>query len=398
MVKNFIPVTEAKELIKNNCTPLQAVEIPLRKALNTVLASDVYSPVNIPGFAQSAMDGYAIAYDELKNTSSFIISGESFAGITGQLKLNEGEAIRIFTGAPVPLQADTVIMQEHVSVSNGQISITDPSNIIKGQHVRPAGSEIMQGSLAMSKGELLTAPAIGFLAGLGTTTVPVFPFPSVTIITTGKEIIQPGNELAFGQVYGSNSASLSAALQQLHLHKIDCTTVDDNITLLEKSIENAVLNSDIVLITGGVSVGDYDLVPGALKNIGLEIIFHKVQQRPGKPLLFGRKNNKLVFGLPGNPSSVLSCFYNYVVPAIQYKMNRPIPFLPTMQMKMKEAFSKKIPLTQFLKGYYKDNEVMWLGAQESFRLSSFAVSNCLIEIPAEKNMIEKDEWVTVHLI
>jgi molybdopterin molybdotransferase len=250
----------------------------------------------------------------------------------------------------------------------------------------------------MQKGELLTPAAIGFLAGLGITRVPVFPFPKISIITTGKEIVKPGADLRFGQVYESNSFTLTAALQQYQVKEVNALGADDNLEQLVSIIGDAFESSDILLLTGGVSVGDYDLVPAALEASGVNIIFHKVKQRPGKPLLFGIKDKKLVFGLPGNPSSVLSCFYNYVLPAIQQMMHRSTPFIETRMMKMKESFVKQVPLTQFLKGNYSNDEVLHLGAQESFRLSSFAVANCLIEIPAEKSMVEKGEPVKVHVI
>lgn len=397
MANTLITVEEAKALIKENCKPLNVVSLRLNNALNTVLAEDIYSPIDMPGFEQSAMDGYAIAFDDLAQANSIMVIGESYAGITQQQLLQPQTAIRIFTGAPLPLNADTVVMQEHVKRNGDEITIDAPI-LSKGMNVRSKGSEIKKGSLAMRKGELLSPAAIGYLAGLGTTQIKVYDFPSVSIITTGKEIIPPGNSLQFGQVYESNSLTLTNALKQIHISKISVYVADDEMEVLQSTIEKALHESDIVLITGGVSVGDYDLVPAALAKSGVDTVFHKVKQRPGKPLLFGRKGYKTVFGLPGNPSSVLSCFYNYVLPAIQYMMNRPGGFIETRLLKMKEEFTKQIPLTQFLKGRYENDEVIQLGAQESFRLSSFAVANCLIEIPAEKMLVSKGEIVRVHVL
>jgi molybdopterin molybdotransferase len=397
MANIFITVEEAKMLIRDHCSPLQPVNILLADACNTVLAEDLYSPVNMPAFDQSAMDGYALAFDDLRSYHSLTITGESFAGITNQLSLQSGSAIRIFTGAPLPSGADTVVMQEQVARKDNEI-ILDPSKLTRGQNVRLQGSEINKGSLAIQKEELLTPAAIGFLTGLGFTQVMVHPFPSVSIITTGKEIIAAGHPLQFGQVYESNSITLKTALQQFQIRNVNIVAVDDEMDALKAAIKHALQVADLVLITGGVSVGDYDLVPSALSLCGVQTIFHKVKQRPGKPLLFGSKEQKLVFGLPGNPSSVLSCFYNFVVPCLQLLMNRKTPFIETKTLKMKEPFTKQIPLTQFLKGIYNRDEVVYLGAQESFRMSSFAVANCLIEIPADKSMIEKGELVEVHVI
>ena len=384
-------------MVNRFCQPLKQVIIPLADACNTVLAEDMYSPVDIPFFDQSAMDGYAVAFSDLESNSSFTVTGESFAGITNLISLEKGNAIRIFTGAPVPEDADTVIMQELVTRNNNAL-LVDSSKISKGQNVRLQGSEIKKGSLAVQKGELLTPAAIGFLTGLGFTEVPAYPFPVVSVITTGKEIIPAGRPLKFGQVYESNSITLKAALQQFQIRNVSIHTADDEMAPLKEVINHALATSDIVLITGGVSVGDHDLVPLALTACGVETIFHKVKQRPGKPLLFGRKDGKPVFGLPGNPSSVLSCFYNFVVPALQQLMNRKSPFIETKTARIKEGFTKQIPLTQFLKGLYANDEVEYLGAQESFRMSSFARANCLIEIPADKMIINKGEWVEVHVI
>jgi molybdopterin molybdotransferase len=288
-------------------------------------------------------------------------------------------------------------MQEQVTRNDNEV-IFDVSKIIHGQNVRLVGSEIKKGSLAMEKGELLTPAAIGFLTGLGFTEVNVNPFPAISIITTGKEIIAAGTPLKFGQVYESNSITLKAALQEFQIRNVNIVAVDDEMDALKAAINQALKAADLVLITGGVSVGDYDLVPSALSMCGVQTLFHKVKQRPGKPLLFGIKEQKLVFGLPGNPSSVLSCFYNFVVPALQCLMNRKSPFFETKTLRMKEAFTKQIPLTQFLKGHYTNDEVIFLGAQESFRMSSFAVANCLIEIPADKMTVEKGELVNVLVI
>lgn len=393
----FITVEEAKTLVRENCRPLKPEQVLLADALNNVLAEDLYSPVDIPGFNQSAMDGYAVAFDDLSSSISLTVTGESFAGITKPLSLEKGNAIRIFTGAPIPEGADTVVMQEMANRRDNEI-FPDTTKIVKGQNVRLQGSEIKAGNLAMEKGELLTPAAIGFLTGLGITQTMTYPFPVVRIITTGKEIIQAGQPLQFGQVYESNSITLKTALQQFQIRNVTILAVDDEMADLESAVNDALNSASLVLITGGVSVGDYDLVPAALKTCGVQTVFHKVKQRPGKPLLFGMKGHTAVFGLPGNPSSVLSCFYNFVVPGLQYFMNRKSSLTESRTFKMKETFTKQIPLTQFLKGIYSGDEVVFLGAQESFRMSSFAVANCLIEIPADKTVVEKGEWVKVVVI
>ncbi len=176
--------------------------------------------------------------------------------------------------------------------------------------------DIQQGALALHKDEYLTAGAIGFLTALGVTEVNVYKKPSISIIITGNELQQPGKDLQYGQVYEANSFMLKAALQQLHFNEVEVVHADDNLERLTSILNNALNKNDIILLCGGISVGDYDFVLQAATDCGVQQLFHKVKQRPGKPLYFGKKENKIVFGLPGNPSSVLTCFYEYVVEAL----------------------------------------------------------------------------------
>jgi molybdopterin molybdotransferase len=397
MTNNLISVADAKALVVTHCKPLQPVEISIADALQTVLAKDVFAAIDMPSFNQSAMDGYAFCFADYEAGKSLEVVGESFAGNSEISQLQTGTCIRIFTGAPVPVGADTVVMQEHTKRTGDQLMIDSP-NITKGLNVRSQGSEINKGSLALEAGSLITPAAIGYLASVGISIIPVYNFPKVSIITTGKELVQTGNPLALGQVYESNSLTLKAALQQLQVATINIQWVDDNIDEMIVAVQQALNTADLVLITGGVSVGDYDYVIPALKACDVTTIFHKVKQRPGKPLYFGKKDNKIVFGLPGNPSSVLSCYYNYVLPAIQQLMHRNEALITTRQLPLAGTFTKPKGLAHFLKGAYVNEQVKHLAAQESFRLSSFALANCLIEIPENAEVVNTGEMVTVHVI
>lgn len=392
----MISVEEAKKIITENTIALQPVKMHLQKAAGKVLAEDIYSSVDIPAFPQSSMDGYAFSFSQWKQHKKLMIEGEIAAGSKTEILLADGKAVRIFTGAPVPPGADTVVMQEKVTVQNSTIIIADET-ITPGTNVRPIGSEMKAGKLALEKGTLLSPAAIGFLAGIGITAIEVFPNPSITIIITGKELQQAGNPLQYGQVYESNSFTLSSALYQLHFENINIIRTDDDLEILTGILEYALQQSDLVLVTGGISAGDYDFVLQAASNCGVKKLFHKIRQRPGKPLFFGKKENKIIFGLPGNPSSVLTCFYEYVLTTLAILTRQQLN-LQTIIVPIEKSFSKTNALTHFLKGFYNGETVSVLDAQESYRLSSFAKANCLIKINEEQTQCAAGEMVEVHLL
>lgn len=390
----MISVEEAKKLIHEQVSSLAPVKVKLDEAAGLVLAENIYAVCDIPAFRQSSMDGYALKFEE--GLSQLNLIGEVAAGNAEQVSLKSGETYRIFTGAPLPKGADTVIMQEKVTVENSKITLLD-KNLKRGLNAREKGSEISAGDLAMSKGNLLTPAAVGFLAGIGIDEVSVVPKPSIAIILTGNELQKPGLPLAFGQVYESNSSALNAALRQVGITSTKVFNAKDELEILIKVLNTALQTSDIVLLTGGVSVGDYDFVIEAASSCGVEQIFHKVKQKPGKPLYFGRKPDQLIFGLPGNPSSVLSCFYNYVLPAIAILTNTKNK-VKQVYATLAADYSKPSGLTHFLKGIYSDGRANPLGAQESFRLSSFAQANCLICLSEDKTDFSTGDQVTVFLL
>ncbi|MCX2452274.1 molybdopterin molybdotransferase MoeA [Pedobacter sp. PLR] len=390
----MITVTEAKTLISSHITPLNSTMVRLEKASGLILAKDIYAGCDIPAFRQSSMDGYAIKFED--RAKELILAGEMAAGTDQSITLIKGEASRIFTGAPLPIGADTVVMQEKVSLKGGRIVLQD-EKLQPGANVRDQGAEIKFGDLAMKKGTLLSPAAIGFLAGIGILNLEVFPLPKISIIVTGKELQQPGLELGFGQVYESNSYSLSAALKIEGLAELNIFQADDDLGQLTQILDEALTLSDVVLLTGGVSVGDYDFVLEASKNCSIEQIFHKVKQKPGKPLFFGKKGTKLIFGLPGNPSSVLSCYYNYVLPGIK-QLSQQADSVRYIQAKLAKDYKKPTGLSHFLKGSYENGRVSPLNAQESFRLSSFALANCLICLEEEKEDFLTGETVTIMML
>lgn len=392
----LLPVSEARALITHHTLLQPAVCTPLEKALGKVLAADVYAPVSIPAFEQSAMDGYAFNYTGWKQQALPVV-GEMAAGATAPMTVTAGQAVRIFTGAPIPAGADTVVMQEKVRIDNNQLIILD-EEIQAGANVRAAGSEIRSGALALTKGSLLTPAAIGFLAGIGLGEVEVYAAPFITIILTGNELQAPGTPLQYGQVYESNSYTLRTALQQMQVTGVSVMEVEDELDKLTATIADALTVSDLVLLTGGVSVGNYDYVARALAANGVRPVFHKLKQKPGKPLYFGKKEQQLIFGLPGNPSSVLTCFYEYVYPCIRQLMGFEERVLPVMQLPLLNDYSKKPGLTHFLKGYYDKTGARVLQAQESYRMQSYAVCNCLIVLPEAETDFKEGQMIEVHIL
>lgn len=390
----MISVSEAKELIHTHCNHQRVESRLLSKAQGYILAKPVNALIDTPPFHQSAMDGYAFSFKNWDGKSDMELIGEVQAGNNNIIDLKPFQAVRIFTGAALPAGTDTVVIQEHVTKSGNSIHIEN-TQLIKSANVRLQGSQTKKGEPALDKGQLLTAPAISFLAGIGIEKADVFSKPVISVIVTGKELIQPGEEMIKGKIYESNSFGLTAGLNALDIKPVSVEVADD----VEEIIINAItkqLKSDIIILTGGVSVGDYDLVLPALKKCGVENIFHKVKQKPGKPFYFGKLNQTLVFGLPGNPASVLSCFYEYVVPAISCFTKRQ--YQKKLKMPLANNYKKKTGMTYFLKGKTNEKEVAVLNNQESYLMNSFAIADCIIELEEDKDFFLRGELVTILMI
>ena len=392
----MITVAEAKKIILENTETMQPVRMPLDQVAGLVLAEDLYAITDIPAYAQSSMDGYALSFGGWQQYKKLKMAGMVAAGSEDRPLLSPEEAVRIFTGAAVPDGADTVVIQEKSKTENGELIIEDTA-LEQGANVRPKGSEIKTGDLALSKNSRLSPAAIGFLTGIGITHVNVYPAPSVSIIVTGNELQEPGKPLRHGQVYESNSFTLRAVLQQMQISKITVYKAADSLDKVTSVLAEALDNSDIVLLNGGISVGDFDFVLKATENCGITKIFHKIKQKPGKPIFFGKKDRKIIFGLPGNPASVLTCFYEYVTISLE-KLFSCRTGMHTIYAPLSNDFKKPAGLTHFLKGFYDGQTVIPLDAQESFRLSSFARANCLIVLNEEVTESVKGEIVEVHLL
>ncbi len=391
----MISVDIANQILRDNTEALPPVKMALEDAAGYVLAEDVLSKIDFPPFNQSNVDGYAIAFSEVNDRLT--IQGISAAGSNMDAALGTKQAMRIFTGAPVPSNADTVVMQEKVIV-NGDLLMVDDDKLQQGVNFRPKGKDMQRHNVALRKGELLVPGAVGFLTALGVVEVTVYSKPVISIIITGNELQQPGATLQYGQVYEANSHMLKSALEQLHFNEPVVHHVADDLQQLGEKLQEALESSDLALLCGGISVGDYDYVLQAANDCGVTQLFHKIKQRPGKPLYFGKKDQKLVFGLPGNPSSVLTCFYLYVAEALALMTKRK-SFIKKTKAALQHDHAKAEGLAFFLKGLIGDDQkVIALDAQESYRLSSYARASCLIRLAEERTMYTAGEEVDVYIL
>lgn len=386
----MIQVNEALTIVAGNSTKMSTQKMPVSKALGYVLAETVYSPISMPPFRQSAMDGYAFNFSERQQ---YDVISSSQAGDHSNIKLKDNEAIRIFTGAYVPDDADTVVMQEHVMANENSILIaTMPEQFA---NVRARGEQIAREGIVFEANILITPAAIGFLACLGITEITVYKKPKVAILVTGNELTEPGKKLKKGKIYESNSVMLQAALQTIGIKKTKVYKVKDNLKATKKALKKILTKFDVVLISGGISVGDYDFVKEALLENGVEELFYKINQKPGKPMFFGSKNETLVFALPGNPASSLTNFYIYVYPAIKNRMGFSDIHLPKLVRKLNAGITNSSGKTLFLKALYDETHVTVLDGQSSAMLNTFATANCLLIVPDDVETLKKDQFVTL---
>lgn len=297
--------------------PLQTETVPLAAALNRVLAADVVSPLDVPGFDNSAMDGYALNIPDFANPpASFKLAGRIAAGDAAEAPLLPGEAARIFTGAPLPAGANAVAMQEVCTVADGSVAVAD--KLKPGLNIRRRGEEIAAGSVVMERGIRLTPQAIGLAAAVGCAELAVYAPLRVALISTGSELVEPGSPLALGQIYNSNRYALLGLLNSLGCAVTDLGIVPDNLPATLATLESAAESHDVVVTTGGVSVGEEDHVRTAVQTLGVLNLW-KINIKPGKPFALGRIGDADFIGLPGNP---VSSFVTFLMLARSFLLKR----------------------------------------------------------------------------
>ncbi len=398
---SILPDEALRRIFDTISTITETESIPIRETLGRVLATNITSEINVPSGRNSAMDGYAINASDLpsEGTNTLKLIGSSFAGKPSDIKLKKGECVRIMTGAILPEGSDTVVMQEIVEVSGDHVSIgidTKP-----GSNVREAGEDLAIGDLVLEKGMRLTPADIGLLASLGLAEVHVFRKLRVAFFSTGDELRSVGEVLDNGAIYDSNRYTLYGMLARLGVDIVDMGVVKDDRELMDKAFMEATGKSDVLITSGGVSVGEADYVKETLLKHG-EVDFWKVAMKPGRPLTFGKLDSTYFFGLPGNPVSVMVTFYQFVQPALKKMVGERSTMPVMMKVPCISKLKKRPGRVEYQRGILEQDEtgrmvVRKTGAQGSGILRSMADANCFIVLSLENNGVQPDDLVDVQL-
>lgn len=397
---DLMPVSKAIETIKEKTTAIsQILHVPLAQAQNHILGEDIYSPINIPPFANSAMDGYAVRSSDLIDTDKLILAGTAFAGQPFNNQWPKGHCIRIMTGAKIPPQADAVIMQEQTIKEGTSIRFLEKPS--PQQHIRPLGEDIKKGELVLEKGTFLSAREIPMLATLGIATIAVMRKINVAFFSTGDELVQVGTKLEDGQIYDSNRYTLRAMLESSHCNVIDLGVVADCPIALSKTMHHAAQCADLILSSGGVSVGEADHTKEVLAQEG-QVDFWKIAIKPGKPFAFGSINNTLFCGLPGNPVSVMVTFHVFVRPLLAKLAGQRFYQAPLkIKAQALTGFKKSPGREDYQRAVYHCNEqgelvVSSLNNQSSGAFSSLSKANCFAILEPERGSVTKGEMITIE--
>lgn len=400
----MIKVEEAKKIILENISLIGNEEIPTLESLRRTLARDYHSKDDIPPFDNSAMDGYAISSSDVAEANRgnpiFLDVVEDLpAGTVPKEKVKNGKVIRIMTGAPVPRGADSVIMVEKTEKDGEKVKIF--ANVKPGENIRRFGEDIRKGELVLRKGEVINPAKMGLLACLGVDSVKVAKLPRVGILATGEELIEAGEDLSAGKIRNSNTSSLFGQVKNAGGVPCDLGIARDDKAEIRRKIEQG-LDCDLLLISGGVSVGDYDYVKDVLADLGGRIEFWKVAMRPGKPLVFGVIDAKPVFGLPGNPVSSMVSFEVFVRPAILKMLGRSQDNINEVDAVLEEDIKKREGLRYFLraKTWWENGAYLTrtTGPQGSGILKSMVLANSLIVLGEDIEKIKKGNKVTVRFL
>jgi molybdopterin molybdotransferase len=395
-----LSVDQARAQIEQLLKPVSSWQkLALREALGQVLHTPIISPLQVPPHNNSAMDGYAIhgkAIQEQPFTLKMV--GTAYAGQPFNGKVGVNECVRIMTGAMVPEECDSVVMQEQVEVAGDNITVHGEQT--SGQNVRMAGEDIQQGDSVLPAGHRITPADMGLIASLGIGEIRVKRRLRVAFFSTGDELRSIGEPLEAGQIYDSNRYTLYGMLKRLDADVLDMGVVPDEKAALKQALQQAAEEADVVITSGGVSVGDADYVKEILAELG-QVNFWKIAMKPGRPLAFGQINDALFFGLPGNPVSVMVTFYQFVQPALKKMAGENDHPLPLMQVETASKIRKRPGRFEFQRGIlFEDDKgqlkVQTTGQQGSGILRSMSVANCFILLDEHCNGIEAGTIVTVQ--
>ena len=404
IMQNWISVKEAQDHILANIRPQESgsQQVALRDTLGRVLAADIIAPFNVPGFDNSGMDGIACRYADLSDGAILQMAGSAFAGNPYESPLKSGQCARIMTGARIPEGADTVVPQEDININDKQVTVTSHHYQFQlGAHIRQAGEDLKQGAVALDKGTLCYPAQVGLMASLGVIETQVRRRLRVAFFSTGDELKSLGEPLVSGEIYDSNRYTIFGMLSRMGMEALDWGKLPDCPQTLGEAMEAAKRHADVLITSGGVSVGQADYIRPVLKAHG-EILFWKVAMRPGRPLAYGKLGDVDFFGLPGNPVSVMVCFYQFVAPALWKRAGRrdiPLPILASA--KTTAPLRKSAGRREYQRGilHIKNGEY-WVsptGDQGSGILSSMTRANCFIDLDESYSAVAAGDVVPVQV-
>lgn len=393
---NAMSVSQARAYIQQYLAPVNEVEtVAIRDSLGRTLATDIVSPLNVPNHNNSAMDGFAFSHsDGIKLVK---VIGTAFAGIPFEGTAKAGECVKIMTGAVIPAGLDTVVMQEKTVNKGEYVNILETPN--KGANIRLAGEDLKQGQTVLAKGHLMQAADLGLAASLGIPEVTVYRQLSVAFFSTGDELVSVGQPLKDGQIYDSNRYTVFGMLSKLGIQATDLGAIPDNKATLEKTLLDAANKHDVVITTGGVSVGEADYMKALLQQHG-QVLFWKINMKPGRPLAYGKIGQAHYFGLPGNPVSTMVTFYQFVRQALCTLMGTSAKTLPVFEVECTEPIRKRTGRTEFQRGILYETQQSWkvkpLPNQGSGVLSSMSQANCFIVLDENAGDCEAGSTVNVQ--
>lgn len=404
-MKQKIPLEEAQDLLLETIIPPSESNVSLMSALGRILSRDIVAQENSPLFDRSPLDGYALLANDTKQATSsqpvrLKVLEEIPAGYVAVGKVTSGTAIKVMTGAPIPEGADVIVKYEEVERKGGIVTVFKP--LKSRTNIVYSGEDIKKGEVVAKQGIVVTPALIGLLAGLGSANVPVYQRVKVAILSTGDELINVDESLRPGKIYDSNRHTLQARCLELGVEPVILGNVVDRQDQVAQRVREGLQQADVVITTGGVSVGDYDVVRDAVEEVGAEIVFWKVDLKPGSPILVAKKDHKLIIGLSGNPVAALITFDLLIIPLLKKMMGRRNYLYSKIQGTLLDGFEKSSEQRRFLRGrlIIENGKILikLTGIQNNSALKSMMECNLFVDVPAGSGPLNSGEVVSAYVI